>query len=66
MKKIFAIILSIMLYFFVWWVLVLISIGLNVAIFKKLTGGITALGGIIAFWLSYKIVKRLSKKYFPH
>ena len=64
MKKALLIFLSIIVYFFVLWLFVLISIGINFAVFGRGTGGLTAFGSIISFWLSYKFVKWLWKKYF--
>ena len=64
MKKVLLIILSIIIYFLAVWLLIGISIGINFAVFGRGTGGITAIGSIISFWLSYKFVKWLWKKYF--
>lgn len=64
MKKTLLIILSIIIYLFVLWLLVSISIGINIVAFGRPTGGITGLGSIISIWLSYKFVKWLWKKYF--
>lgn len=64
MKKALLIILSIIIYFFVLWLLIGISVGINFAVFGRGTGGITAMGSIISFWLSYKFVKWIWKKYF--
>tara|TARA_Y200000002_G_scaffold378222_1_gene385168 strand:+ start:1196 stop:1405 length:210 start_codon:yes stop_codon:yes gene_type:complete len=64
MKKALLIILSIIIYFFVLWLLIGISVGINFAVFGRGTGGITAMGSIISFWLSYIFVKWIWKKYF--
>ena len=64
MKKALLIILSIIIYVFIWWLIAGIFIGINFLAFGRPTGGITALGSIISIWLSYKFVKWLWKKYF--
>ncbi len=63
MKKTSVFIVSAIIYIIVWWILAAIAIGLNLFLLGRETGSITALGGIMAFWLSYKIVKWLRKKY---
>ena len=63
MKKLILNILSVIIYIVVWWILVGLSVGVNLAIFGRETGGITAVGGLLSFWLSYKFVKWLRKKY---
>ena len=64
MKKPLLIILSIIIYIVVLQVLIGLSVGINLAVLGRGTGGMTALGSIISFWLSYKFVKWLWKKYF--
>tara|TARA_B100000927_G_C16330414_1_gene415068 strand:+ start:482 stop:682 length:201 start_codon:yes stop_codon:yes gene_type:complete len=63
MKKLILNILSVIIYIVVWWILAGLSIGINFAIFGRGTGGITAVGGLLSFWLSYKLVKWLRKEY---
>ena len=64
MKKIVFIILSFIIFSFAWFVQGGIFIGINALVFGRATGGITALGGIIAIWTSFKFVKWIWKKYF--
>jgi hypothetical protein len=63
MKKPLLIILSIIIYFIVLWLLAVVSIGINIAVFGRATGGITAFGGIASIWLAYKFVRWLWGKY---
>tara|TARA_X000000950_G_C13321540_1_gene420843 strand:- start:144 stop:344 length:201 start_codon:yes stop_codon:yes gene_type:complete len=63
MKKLILNILSVIIYIVVWWILVGLSVGVNLAIFGRETGVVTAVGGLLSFWLSYKFVKWLRKKY---
>ena len=64
MKKPILIILSIIIYIISFWLLTGVFVGINLAVLGRGIGGITAFGGIISLWLSYKIVKWLWKKYF--
>ena len=64
MKKLLLIILCIVIYIFVIFLLSSVSIGINMAVFGRGTGGITAIGGIASIWLAFKFVKWLWKKYF--
>jgi len=62
-KKLLLIILSIIIYIVVLWILIALFVGINFVVFGKETGLFSALG-ITSFWLSYKFVKWLWKKYF--
>jgi hypothetical protein len=64
MKKTLLVLLSIVIYLFVLFILIWVSIGINFAVFGRGVGGITAFGSIYSFWLSYKFVRWLWKKYF--
>ena len=57
MSKVLKIILSIILYLFVWFVFCWICIGINYALFGRATGAITGLGPIISLYPSYVFVK---------
>uniref|UniRef100_UPI004047BC4B hypothetical protein n=1 Tax=Algoriphagus sp. TaxID=1872435 RepID=UPI004047BC4B len=63
MRKTSVFIFSAIIYIIVWWILTAIAVGINLFLLGRETGSITALGGIMAVWLSYKIVKWLRKKY---
>jgi len=43
--------------------LAVVAIVINWILFGRPAGSITAIGGIIAFWVSYKIVKWLKNKF---
>ena len=62
-KKLLLIILSIIIYIVVSWILLGLFVGINYAVYGKGIGLFSALG-IASFWLSYKFVKWLWKKYF--
>lgn len=64
MKKILLIILSICIYGFVYFFQLTLFVLLNLQITGASVGVITALGGIIPFWTSYKFVKLLWKNFF--
>jgi hypothetical protein len=63
MKKTSVFIVSAIIYIIVWWILAAVAIGLNLFLLGRETGSITALGGIMAFWIAYKFVKWLRVKY---
>ena len=62
-KKLLLIVLSIIIYIVVSWILLGLFVGINYAVYGKGIGLFSALG-IASFWLSYKFVKWLWKKYF--
>ena len=59
MKKILLLLLWILLYLISAFILLCLAIGLNMAVFGRGDGGITAVGGVFALWASYKIVKAI-------
>jgi len=63
MKKTLLIILSTIIYVIILWMLIGLSVGINFAVFNRGAGGITALGSIVSFWISYKFVKWLWNNY---
>jgi hypothetical protein len=63
MKKAFLIALSITVFGVVWWLILLISIGVNFAMLGRPTGAITGLGPIVGLWISYKVARGFWKKY---
>jgi hypothetical protein len=62
MKKILLIILSLGIYIF--FIQLFTFIGFNFLVFGRGVGVITALGGIIPLWTSYKFTSLIWKKYF--
>tara|TARA_R110002012_G_scaffold292802_1_gene488158 strand:+ start:2573 stop:2794 length:222 start_codon:yes stop_codon:yes gene_type:complete len=62
MKKVITAILLFILYLIFWWIQSVVAIGLNFAFFNRGAGGITAVGSLIAFWTSFKIVKIIHVK----
>tara|TARA_B100000767_G_C19431874_1_gene396279 strand:+ start:39 stop:626 length:588 start_codon:yes stop_codon:yes gene_type:complete len=60
MKKTVLIVLSIIIYFVVLQLLLVVFVGINFAVFGRGTGVFSALG-MVSFWLSYKFVKWLYK-----
>jgi hypothetical protein len=64
MRKTSIFIFSAIIYIIIWWILAAISVVANLSITGRLTGGYTAFGGIMAFWIAYKFVKWLRVKYF--
>ena len=64
MKKVLLIILSVGIYGFLYFIQLFIFIGINLLVFNRGVGAITALGGIVPIWTSYKFTKWIWKKYF--
>ena len=64
MKKILLIILSLGIYSFFYFIQLFTFIGFNFLVFGRGVGAITALGGIIPLWTSYKFTSLIWKKYF--
>ena len=64
MKKILLIVLSLGLYGFLYFIQLSMFIGLNFLVFNRSVGAISALGGIVPIWTSYKFTKLIWKKYF--
>jgi len=62
--KISLIILSFGIYGFVYFIQLVIFVGINIMVFGRGVGAFSALGGIIPIWTSYKIVKWIWKCYF--
>ena len=63
MKKIIILIISFFAYLLVLWIQVAVAAGINLAIFGRPSGAITAVLGIISFWTSYKIIKFLRSRF---
>jgi hypothetical protein len=62
MKNFLLFLLWILLYLIFVFIQLCLAIGLNMAVFGRGEGGITAIGGVLAFWTSYKIVKAIRSR----
>jgi len=63
MKNFLLFLLWILLYLIFVFIQLCLAIGLNMAVFGRGEGGITAIGAILSFWTSYKIVKVIRARF---
>jgi hypothetical protein len=63
MKNLLLLVGTTFAYLVIWFLLAAVAIFINLTLFGRPAGSITAIGGIFAFWASYKIVKWLKNKY---
>lgn len=64
MKNLLLFIGTIIVYIVIWFLLGGVAVVINWTFYGRPAGSITAIGGIFAFWASYKIVKWLKNKFF--
>jgi len=59
MKKLLLFLLWILLYLIFAFILLVLAVFLNMAVFGRGDGAITAVGSVFGLWASYKIVKAI-------